>query len=80
MSSGRQPYGAPWIPLGVVRVVKLKREGALSSGDLVATHNLGTCAVVSVQSTHTILVRSLETDTYHQLHCVFGPGVSLSDA
>lgn len=73
-------YGAPWIPPGVVRLVRLKREGALSCGDLVATRHLGTCEVVTVESTHAITVRSLETDTHHRLHCVLGSGVSLSDA
>lgn len=74
------PYGAPWLPSGVVRLVKLKREGALSRGDLVATRNLGTCEVITVESTHSITVRALENDTNHRLLCVFGPGVSLSDA
>lgn len=74
------PYGAPWIPPGVVRLVRLKREGALGAGDLVALRRLGTCKVITVESTHTITVRALETDTYHRLHCDFGHGVSLSDA
>ena len=74
------PYGAPWIPPGVIRLVRLKREGALSRGDLVATRHLGTCEIVGVESTHTLTVRALETDTHHRLHCVLGPGVSLSDA
>lgn len=74
------PYGAPWIPPGVIRLVRLKREGALARGDLVATRHLGTCEVINVESTHAISVRALETDTQHRLHCVFGPGVSLSDA
>ena len=59
---------------------RLKREGALSRGDLVATRHLGTCEVVTVESTHAITVRSVSADTHHRLHCVFGPGVSLADA
>ncbi len=74
------PHAAPWIPPGVVRLIRLKREGALSRGDLVATRHLGTCEVVTVESTHAITVRSVSADTHHRLHCVFGPGVSLGDA
>ena len=42
------PSEAPWIPPGVVRLVRLKREGALVRGDLVATRRLGTCEVVTI--------------------------------
>lgn len=46
------PAEAPWIPPGVIRLVRLKREGALGRGDLVATRRLGTCEVVSIASPH----------------------------
>ena len=74
------PYGAPWIPPGVIRLVRLGREGALARGDLVATHSLGPSEVITVESTHAITVRALETGACHRLRCVFGPGVRLSDA
>lgn len=74
------PYGAPWISPGVIRLVRLEREGALGRGDLIATRGLGTCEVITVESTHAITVRALETGACHRLHCVFGPGVRLSDA
>lgn len=74
------PYGAPWLAPGVIQFVKLKREGAIGIRDLIATRSLGTCEVISIESTHTITVRAFETGTLHRLHCVFGPGVRLADS
>ena len=54
------PAEAPWIPPGVIRLVRLKREGALGRGDLVATRRLGTCEVVSITSAHSLTVRALD--------------------
>jgi hypothetical protein len=66
---------------GVIRLVGLAREGALGSGDLVATRRLGTCEVVSIESTHTLTVRSLATRDHDRISGIgFGPGVRVSGA
>ena len=58
------PAESPWIPPGVIRLVRLKREGALGRGDLVATRRLGTCEVVSIASPHSLTVRALVRDRH----------------
>lgn len=45
------------IPQGVVRLIKLQKEGSLKTGDTVATSRLGECTVATIESTHTITVR-----------------------
>lgn len=74
------PAEAPWIPPGVVHLVRLRREGALGRGDLVATRRLGTCEVVTIESTHTLTVRSLDNHTHYRISGIdFGPGVRLGE-
>ena len=74
------PSEAPWIPPGVVRLVRLKREGALGRGDLVATRRLGTCEVVSIETTHTLTVRALDDHTHYRNSGLdFGSGVRLGE-
>ena len=74
------PAEAPWIPHGVVRLVKLSREGAVGCGDLVATRRLGTCEVVTIESAHTLTVRALDNHTHYRISGFdFGPGVRLGE-
>ena len=74
------PYGAPWIPPGVVRLVRLKREGALGRGDLVATRRLGTCEVVSIASPHSLTVRALDNHAHYRISGIdFGTGARLRE-
>lgn len=40
-----------------LKIEKLKKEGALQSGDSVSTARLGTCSVVTIESMHTITVK-----------------------
>lgn len=74
------PAEAPWIPPGVVRLVRLKREGALGRGDLVATCRLGTCEVVSIASPHSLTVRALDNHTHYRISGIdFGTGARLRE-
>lgn len=72
------PAEAPWIPPGVIRLVRLKREGALGRGDLVATRRLGTSEVVSIASPHSFTVRALDNHTHYRISGTdFGMGTRL---
>lgn len=72
---------APWIPPGVIRIVRLKREGVLGRADLVATRRLGTCEVVSIESARTLTVRAFDNHTHYRISGIdFGPGARLSRA
>jgi len=72
------PAEAPWIPPGVIRLVRLQREGALGRGDLVATRRLGTCEVVSIASAYSLMVRVLDNHTHYRIGGIdFGAGARL---
>ena len=74
------PAEAPWIPPGVIRLVGLKREGALGNGDLVATRRLGTCEVFSIASPHSLTVRALDNHTHYRISGIdFGTGARLRE-
>lgn len=74
------PCGGSWIPPGVIRLVRLKREGALGRGDLVATRRLGTCEVVSIASPHSLTVRALDNHTHYRISGIdFGTGAHLRE-
>lgn len=74
------PAEAPWIPPGVIRLVRLKREGALGRRDLVATRRLGTCEVVSIASPHSLTVRALDNHTHYRISGIdFGTGARLRE-
>ena len=74
------PAEAPWISLGVIRLVRLKREGALGRGDLVATRRLGTCEVVTIETTHTLTVRALDNHTHYRISGIdFGASARLRE-
>lgn len=56
----------------------LKREGALGRGDRVAARRLGTCEVLTIESTHTLKLRALDNHTHCRISGIdFGPGVRL---
>ena len=42
---------------GCIRLVRLKTEGKLCSGDLIETTRLGVCTVTLIQSNHSIVVK-----------------------
>jgi urease accessory protein UreE len=64
----------------VIRLVRLKREGALGRGDLVAMRRLGTCEVVSIESAHALTVRALDNHTHYRISGIdFGTGTRLSE-
>lgn len=72
------PAEAPWIPHGVIRLVRLKREGVLGRGDLVATRRLGTCEVVAISSAYSLMVRALDNHTHYRISGIdFGAGARL---
>ncbi|ASI70506.1 hypothetical protein BA022_08360 [Diaphorobacter nitroreducens] len=55
------------IPPGTLRLVRLAREGALSSGDRVATRRLGECEVVRIHTPHSIEVRAVVSGEHYLL-------------
>jgi hypothetical protein len=68
------PAEAPDPSHGVIRLVRLKREG-VGRGDLVATRRLGTCEVVSIASPHSLTVRALDNHTHYRISGIdFGTG------
>lgn len=74
------PAEAPWIPHGVIRLVRLKRQGALGRADLVATRRLGTSEVVSIASPHSLAVRALDNHTHYRISGIdFGTGARLRE-
>ncbi len=68
------------IPPGVVRIIRLAREGTLRRGELVATRRLGVCEVVYIESVRDLTVRALVDDSVHRLSVDFGAHVRLNDA
>ena len=74
------PAEAPWIPPGLIRLVRLKREGALGNGDLVATRRLGTCEVFSIASPHSLTVRALDNHAHYRISGIdWGTGARLRE-
>jgi len=69
------------VPPGIVRLVRLAREGALSTGDLVATQRLGECEVARVHTAHSIEVRALATGQHYLISGLdFGAHARVVDA
>lgn len=52
------------VEAGMIRLVQLKQEGRLQRGDKVETHRLGVCEVQTIESAHTITVRSADGRCY----------------
>lgn len=67
------------LPAGVLRLVRLARQGALRAGDTVATRRLGECEVTCIHSPYSISVRNTAGQHYLLSGLYFGPGVRMAD-
>lgn len=76
-----EPPVAEPVPPGIVRLIRLAREGALSTGDRVATQRLGECEIARVHTPHAIEVRALATGRHYLISGLdFGPDARVVDA
>lgn len=74
LGSYSEPPQSEPVPPGTLRLVRLAREGALSTGDLVATQRLGECEVARIHTPHSIEVRALATGRHYLISGLdFGP-------
>ncbi len=57
---------------GMIRLVQLKQEGRLQRGDKVETQRLGICEVATIESFHTITVKSTAGQYFRLSGLAFG--------
>jgi hypothetical protein len=68
------------VPPGTLRLVRLAREGALSTGDRVATQRLGECEVTRIHTPHSIEVRDPSTGRHYLISGLyFGPDARIAE-
>ncbi|AEF88808.1 hypothetical protein DelCs14_1782 [Delftia sp. Cs1-4] len=76
-----EPPQSESVPPGTLRLIRLAREGALSTGDLVATQRLGECEVARVHTPHSIEVRALATGRHYLIGGLdFGADARVAEA
>lgn len=61
-----------------IKLLKLKTEGRLQKGDSLETPRLGVCSVVTIESVHTITVRSIAGKLFRLSGLSFGPGAKMA--
>ena len=57
----------------MLKLLKLKREGALNCGDTVEHSRLGICTVATIESFHTIVLRNAADKYFRVSGLSFGP-------
>ncbi len=60
-----------------IKLEKLQQEGRLQRGDRVSTQRLGLCEVVTIESVHTLSVKTLEGQCFRISGLSFGAGTKV---
>ena len=69
----------PPVEQGMIRLVQLKQQGRLQRGDKVETRCLGVCEVATIESFHTITVKSSDGRCFRLSGLAFGDGAQVEE-